>query len=118
MRTRLRITTAAAAALAIAAVPAEAGGGAKSKVTVAKASASGASGKVKSRDASCEARRKVTLYFLGEYTPIKVGKDRTARNGKWKVRRSLDPGRYFAKVKKTADCKADESPTKRVQGAK
>lgn len=116
MRTRLRITATAAtiAALAAAAVPAHAGSDAKSKLTVGKASAGGASGKVKSPDESCEAGRKVSLFFLGEYTPIKVGKDRTAESGKWKVKKSLESGRYFAKVKKTADCKADESPTKRV----
>jgi hypothetical protein len=115
MRTRLRITaTAVATALAIAAVPAEAGNQAKSKVTVGKAGAGGASGKVRSPDDGCEAGRKVTLYFLGEYTPIKVGSDKTAASGKWKVKKSLESGRYFAKVKKTSDCKADASPTERV----
>jgi hypothetical protein len=115
MRTRLGITIAAAtAALALTAAPATAGGDAKSKVTVSKAGANGASGKVNSKKESCEAGRKVTLYFLGEYTPIKVGADKTSDSGKWKVARSLEDGRYFAKVKKTSKCKSDESPTERV----
>jgi hypothetical protein len=115
MKTRLATTiAAAAAALALAAAPAAAGGDAKSKVTVNKAGASGASGKVSSKQDSCEAGRKVTLYFLGEYTPIKVGADKTSQTGKWKVGKSLEDGRYFAKVKKTSKCKADESSTERV----
>jgi hypothetical protein len=115
MRTRLGTTIAAAtAALALAAAPAAAGGDAKSKVTVKNAGANGASGKVTSKKESCKSGRKVILFFLGEYTPIKVGADKTSKRGKWKVSKSLEDGRYFAKVKRTAKCKADESPTERV----
>ena len=114
--------TLAIAALGVAATPAVAAEQAKTEVKVKRIDGSGASGSVSSKVDGCEATRKVTLYFLGDYVPVKVGKVNTKPNGKWKIRAELAPGRYYAKASKAkasddgekVKCKPDESKTARV----
>jgi hypothetical protein len=122
IRTRIRPLAVAlvAAAFGLAAVPANAGENEdiKSKVTIKKIAQNGASGKVASKKAKCERRRKVALLLADEYGIQRVGKDKTNRAGKWEIDAQLD-GRYFARVKKLElpngkVCKGDESPSRVV----
>lgn len=121
-----RVALAAVAALAVtvtAAVPAHAAEKPKTKVKITKIKSSKAKGTVSSKVRRCEKARKVKLYLIDEYTNIRVGKAKTKRSGKWKVKESLEPGRYYAKAKKKkirvhgkkVTCKADESPTARLR---
>jgi hypothetical protein len=88
-----------AAVLAIA-VPANAveGNKEKSKITIKRISGSGASGKVISKRPGCEPHRKVTLFRYVDFVSEKVKITQSDSQGVWRVRRDLDPGRYFAKV--------------------
>jgi hypothetical protein len=68
-------------------------------------------GQVVSEAARCEKQRKV---FLKKKRPGKdrtVGTDRTNNAGNWNIHKSNPNGRYYAKIKRTARCTGDRSPT-------
>ena len=94
-----------------------AGNKVKSKVKITKLEPAVAKGKVVSKKARCERKRKVVLFVLPDpiYGQVgaktKVGADKTNRKGKWKIKTSLDAGDYRAKVKPKAAGK------KRCRGA-
>ena len=100
-----------------------AGNKVKSKVKITKIGPAVAKGKVVSKTAKCERKRKLVLFVLeavevdnpyGEASPprqTKVGTDKTNSKGKWKIKTSLDAGNYRAKVKPKAAGK------KRCRGA-
>jgi len=74
------------------------GNKAKTKITLGKLGAAGASGKVSSKRAGCESGRKVTLFVYDDFVTDKVKITHSNAHGKWHVRKSLAPGKYFAKV--------------------
>ena len=95
-----------------------AGNKVKSKVKITKLGPAVAKGKVVSKTAKCERKRKVILFVLVEDdvyvesgAKTKVGTDKTNGKGKWKIKTSLDAGNYRAKVKPKAAGK------KRCRGA-
>ena len=97
--TRTALILAAIASLALV-VPASAGPAVKSTLKIKQLDATGASGTLGSKEAKCEKRRKVALMFSGEYTPVRVGKDKTNRKGRWDINVQLDDeGFYYAKTK-------------------
>ena len=96
---RITLVLALAATLGLMAAPAPAGKATKSKLKITSLSASEASGTLSSRKAACEKRRKVVLQFSGEYTPVRVGSDKTNGQGRWKVEASLTSGTYYATTK-------------------
>jgi hypothetical protein len=102
-------------------VPASAGPAVKTTLRIKQIDATGASGKLGSRTAKCEKRRKVSLLFSGEYTPVRVGSDKTDKKGRWDVNARLDDeGFYYVKtagVKRGAvKCKKAESKSVRFTG--
>lgn len=119
------VRTAAIAGLALVAALAVASpaGGAegnkeKTKITIGKISAAGASGKVASKRAACEPARKVTLFVYDDFVTDKVKITHSNAHGKWHVRKSLAPGKYFAKVDATraggTRCLYDVSKNRRI----
>jgi hypothetical protein len=104
----------AVGALVVAAAPASAGQGAKSKIVIKQLSQGGASGKVSSKRASCERKRKVSLFLYDGFVTDKVGITHTNSKGKWRIEKNLDPGRYFAKVDSAKGCRYDNSKTKEL----
>ena len=91
----------AAVALASAAGIASAAGGEKSEVDIVRA-AGGFQGFVSAEHAPCEPRRVVKVVRdVIDRDPEVVGKDRTNRRGKWKLRLgSVEFGLYTAVVKR------------------
>jgi hypothetical protein len=73
----------------------------KTKITIKKISGSGASGKVISKRRGCEAHRKVTLFRYVDFVSEKVKITESNSHGVWRVRKDLEPGKYFAKVDAT-----------------
>ncbi len=113
-RTRAALAALGVGAVALTAAPAHAGEQAKSKLKIKQIDSSGASGTVTSKDDGCEPGRKVKLFLIGDYVPVRVGKDSTNGQGKWKVAADLERGRYYAKASKTEDCKGAESKDERI----
>lgn len=113
--TAIRATALAALALLVAVVPTSADGGAESRIKMTKLRASGAKGKVTSQRDSCERRRKVSFFIIENFVSDKLQITHTNSNGRWKVRRSLDPGRYFAKVDARSGCRFDNSRVERLR---
>ena len=91
---------------------------AKSRVRIKRLEASGAAGHVSSKRAACEGERKVTLFTYDGFISTKVKITHSKENGKWRVRKSLAPGRYFAKVDAAkaggVRCLYDVSPKRRL----
>ena len=115
--TRIAAAIAVVASLALV-VPASAGPAVKSTLKITEIKASGASGKLVSKEAKCEKRRKVALKFSGEYTPVRVGTDKTDRKGRWSVDARLDDaGFYFATTApvKRGDTKCAGAESKSVR---
>ena len=117
---RISIALALVATLALV-VPASAGPAVKSTLKIKSISASGASGKLVSKEPKCEKRRKVALKFSGEYTPVRVGTDKTDKKGRWSVNVPLeDAGFYYATtgpVKRgDVKCRGAESKSVRFSG--
>ena len=112
--TRAALAALGIGALALTAAPAHAGKQAKSKLKIKRIDTTGASGTVTSKDVGCEPGRKVKLFLIGDYVPVRVGKDSTNGQGKWKVAADLERGRYYSKVAKTEDCKGAESNDERI----
>ena len=105
------------AALAVVPAAAHAGGegtgagsgGEKSKIVIKSLKPSGAKGKVTSKAAKCESRRKVTLFFVEDFVSVKKEITRTDGNGNWRTKKDLAPGEYFAKVDSIPGCRYDVS---------
>jgi hypothetical protein len=116
---RIAAALATMATLGLMAAPAPAGKATKSKLKITSLSATGAAGTLSSRKAACEKRRKVILHFSGEYTPVRVGSDRTNGQGKWEIDANLTSGFYHATTKAVkrgkTKCRAAESRAKRLQ---
>ena len=70
-----------------------------------------------SKEAKCEKRRKVALKVTTEYSPTRVGTDKTNRKGKWSIDVRLDEGFYFATVApvKRGDTKCAGAESKSVR---
>jgi hypothetical protein len=88
---KLRVAALVLAGLLAIATPAGA-------VTIKQISGSGASGKVISKRPGCEPHRKVTLFKYVDFVSEKVKITQSDSHGVWHVRKSLEPGKYFAKV--------------------
>jgi hypothetical protein len=117
---RTAAALAAIASLALVA-PASAGPAVKSTLKLKQLSATGASGKLVSKEAKCEKRRKVALKFSGEYSTVRIGKAKTNKKGKWTINATVDePGIYFATtgpVKRgKVKCRGAESKTRQFSG--
>lgn len=112
---RIAMALAVTASLALV-VPASAGPAVKSKLRITQLDASGATGKLVSKESKCEKRRKVALKFSGEYTPVRVGTDKTNRKGRWSINVQLDEGFYFATTApvKRGDTKCSGAKSKSV----
>ena len=116
-KTLISVTTAALVAFGTVAgtTVAQAGGSADSTVTIVEQSGD-FHGKVMSPRNSCVGDRKVKVMKVksgpDEYTGYQ---DTTENNGDWNTgNTSANNGRYYAKVTRTPNCKADVSPTVRV----
>jgi hypothetical protein len=101
-------------------VPSAHGAPAKASVTVTiTAEGTDMSGVVKSsRPAQCAAGRTVKVYKLVDGEPHLWASDTTDLQGgqyAWSTGNTGIPGRYYAKLGATPDCKADVSPTIRVR---
>ena len=65
---------------------------------------------------SCEgAGRKVSLFVYDGFISDKVAITHANRRGKWRIERSLEPGRYFAKVDHSRGCRYAVSAGKRLK---
>jgi hypothetical protein len=87
----------------------------KSHVKVKTLKQSGASGVVRSKAGRCERNRKIRFFRLEDFISVKVQHTRTDSNGRWRIARDLDPGRYFAKVDSAKDCRFDNSRIERLR---
>jgi hypothetical protein len=102
-RMKIAIALATVATLGLAAAPAPAGKSktAKTKVKVTSVDATGGGGKVKSKKAPCKKGRRVSLLFSGDYSPVRVGTDKTDKKGRWEVDANVtERGIFYATVKK------------------
>jgi hypothetical protein len=88
--------------------------GAKSRVEIGKLRSWVAKGTVESADPSCERGRVVVLFTYEGYVSDRVGETRSNSRGEWKLTKSLDRGKYFAKVESTNGCRYDVSRNKRI----
>lgn len=72
-------------------------------------------GKVSSPRAACKADRKVIVFkqvgARGGGNDIKFASDITDEDGDWSTGNTGTAGKFYAKVKKNGNCKADLSPT-------
>lgn len=112
----LAVLAAAAAALAPAQDAIARDGGAKCKIKISKLTPQLAKGKVTSRADRCEGKgRKVSLFRYDDFVSDKVSITYTNGKGRWKVRRSLAPGKYFAKVDHSGGCRYAVSRNKWIR---
>jgi hypothetical protein len=115
-RSRALVAAALAAlALAIPAAVTNADGGAKSKIRMTKLRHTGAKGVVTSQRGSCAGGRKVSFFVIEDFVSDKLQITKTNSNGRWRIRRDLDPGRYFAKVDARGGCRFDNSRVERLR---
>ena len=80
-------------------------GGEKSKIVIKKLKSTGASGKVISKAHSCEGGKKVSLFRFDDYVSVKIEITHSKSSGKWRTKKNLKPGKYFAKVDASAGCR-------------
>jgi hypothetical protein len=81
-------------------------GGAKCKIKIAKLTPQLAKGKVTSGANRCEGKgRKISLFRYEDFVTDKIAITYTNGRGRWKVRRPLAPGKYFAKVDHSRGCR-------------
>src|ERR671918_521997 len=107
-RSRSLIATALlVTALAVPVGITHADGGAESRIKITKLRHTGAKGVVKSERKRCIRRRKVSFFVIENFVSDKLEITKTNSDGKWKIRRDLDPGRYFAKVDARRGCRLD-----------
>ncbi len=90
------------------------GGGDKARVKINKLKPSGASGIVKTSN-ECEKGRQVRVFMIEDFVSVKVQFDRTNSSGKWRIKKDLEPGVYFAKVDSTPGCDYAVSKNKRLR---
>jgi hypothetical protein len=102
-------------ALGAGALPALADDRPKTRIVIKKLDYSGASGKVSSRAGGCAGGREVALFRLNGYLSRKLGKTRTDSSGRWRVKRDLRDGRYFATVASGSGCRYDNSKTETLR---
>lgn len=96
---------------------ASADGGAKSWISIKRLDPGVAKGKVTSGRKSCKSKgRKVSLFRYEGFVSDKIAITYTKRRGKWRVRRSLAPGKYFAKVDHTPACRYAVSKNQWLRG--
>jgi hypothetical protein len=87
----------------------------KSQVEIRTLKLTGASGVVRSKDDRCERGRKIHFFRLEDFISVKVQRTRTDSDGRWRIARDLDPGRYFAKVERAPGCRYDNSRIERLR---
>ena len=80
-------------------------GGEKSKIAIKKLSATGASGKVTSKASKCVGGKKVQLFRFDDYVSVKIEITKSKPNGKWRTKKDLEPGKYFATVTSSSGCR-------------
>ncbi len=109
------------ASAALVALPGAAGAqtpAARSTVTI-KAQGTDLSGKLSSPRQSCVTDRKVIVIKIkgtrGGGDDKKFASDNASADGSWSTGNTGTPGRFYAKVKPTANCQGDTSPTVRAQ---
>ena len=51
----------------------------------------------------------MTLFFVEDFVSVKKEITRTDGNGKWRTKKDLTPGEYFAKVDSIPGCRYDVS---------
>ena len=121
MRSRPLIAAAVAAvataSLALAAAPfTAADGGAKTRIAIKKLTPNGASGKLRSGENKCEGGgRKVSLFRYEDFISVKVEITHSKPSGKWRTKKDLKDGEYFAKVDASPGCRYAVSKTKRLR---
>ena len=71
---------------------------AKTKIAFKTLTVNGSSGTLSSKKNACLAHRKVSLFQVIDFVSDKVEIVYSNDKGKWKTKKSLDPGTYFAKV--------------------
>lgn len=92
------------------AAPADAGSRAKNTVTI-KAEGVDLHGKVKSKRPACKVGRTVYVYkHLSDGSDHLFTTDIADEKGRWSGGNTGQEGTFFARVKKTAKCKAAKSP--------
>jgi hypothetical protein len=87
----------------------------KSQVKIQMLKPTGASGVVRSKDDRCERGRKIHFFRLEDFISVKIQRTRTDSNGRWRITRDLDPGRYFAKAERAQGCRYDNSRFERLR---
>ncbi len=116
MRGAALAASVAALGLVAGAPSASGDGGAKTKITIKKLRHTGASGVIRSEKAKCEgAGREVQFFRLDGFVSVKIDRVKTRSGGKWRVRKDLKPGKYFAKVDATPGCRYDVSKNERLR---
>jgi hypothetical protein len=118
----LGVLTCTAGALLLAGPSGSAVAAAPAKVTVTiKAEGTDLSGTVHSARRACKANRTVVVYkqvgARGGGDDVRFASDTTEVSGgvgQWNTGNTGTPGRFYAKVKKSAQCKGDTSPTIRA----
>ncbi len=88
-----------------ASAPAGGDGGEKTKIKIKKLAGSGAAGKVTSSARRCVGGKKVTLFRTDDFRSTKVEITKSNARGKWRTKKRLRPGRYFAKVDSSSGCR-------------
>ena len=114
---RARRVTAAIAALAITATAAPsvtADGGAKTRIEIKELTPNLIKGTIESGKSSCKSGRHVQIFRMEGFLSHKVVRG-DAQSGKWRFKRELKPGVYFAKVDSKPGCRYDVSHSKTLR---
>jgi hypothetical protein len=102
MTTRLVVAIVAVACLAVGTATSALADGqgpkAKTKIAFKSLSANGSSGVLTSKKNACLGHRKVSLFEVVDFVSDKVEIVYSNDKGKWKTKKNLEPGVYFAKV--------------------
>ena len=116
MRTRPLIAAVAALAVFLTAAPAAfAEGGARTRIEITRLTPTIIKGTIKSEKDSCKRGRHVQIFRYDGFLSVKLARFEAQRDGDWKLNKSLEPGRYFAKVDSKRGCRYDVSPEKRLR---
>jgi hypothetical protein len=111
---RFPVILIAACALA-AGGPAAADDRPKTRIVIKKLKHSGASGKLSAGNSGCLGGRKVSLFRLEGFVSRKIAITHSNSHGRWRVRKDLPDGRYFAKVDRGNGCRYDNSKTETLR---
>ena len=76
------------------------GGGpkAKTKIQFKSLGATGSSGTLESKKKFCLKNRKVSIFRVDDFVSDKIEITYSNKKGKWRTKKDLQPGPYFAKV--------------------